>query len=118
MVRMHRAVLLTAALSGTPLLSTGFAFAAPPESAPAASAAARSTAPGEPAPVQIVSRMEQPNVPPTPMPMSLPDPARASEIKDEYGFGIFTLIAWAVTIGAVVLGLVYIAMRKSWSGAH
>ncbi len=118
MVRMHRAVLLTAALSGAPLLSTGFAFAAPPESAPAASAAARSTAPGEPAPVQIVSRMEQPNVPPTPMPMSLPDPARASEIKDEYGFGIFTLIAWAVTIGAVVLGLVYIAMRKSWSGAH
>jgi hypothetical protein len=106
----HRAFLLAAVLSGAAFLGES-AFAAQNTQS---TATAPSTAEGDTTPVQPFQRVE-PNVPPTPMPMSLPDPARAAEIRNEYGFGVATLIAGAVLFALAIYLAVYFAVRRSWS---
>lgn len=114
MARIHRACLLSAVLLGAPHVADSAlaAQASQTTATPEAPSAA-----GEAAPVQPFQRVE-PNVPPTPMPLSLPDPARAAEVRNEYGFGLATLIAGAVLVAAVIYGLVYFAVRRSWSATH
>jgi hypothetical protein len=114
MTRIYRAFLLSAVLFSAPQLAES-ALAAQTTQTTAGPAAPRAA--GETAPAQPYQRVS-PNVEPTPMPMSLPDPARAAEIQHEYGFGIATLIAGALLVILSIYALVYFAMRRSWSTAH
>lgn len=115
MARIHRAFLLSVVLFSAPHFAES-TFAAQSTQTTATSAAP--SAAGQAAPVQALQRVEPPNVPPTPMPMSLPDPARAAEIRSEYGFGIATLIAGALLVAMSIYALVYFAMRRTWSTVH
>jgi len=53
--------------------------------------------------------------PPTPMPMNRPDDAKASEVKNQYAIGIAGLVIGGVFLTALVVGLVFIISRRSWS---
>jgi hypothetical protein len=56
--------------------------------------------------------------PTTPMPMNLPDEAKASEVKNQYAIGIAGLVIGGVFLTALVVGLVFIISRRSWSTTH
>jgi hypothetical protein len=56
--------------------------------------------------------------PATPMPMNLPDEATASEVKNGYAVGIAGLIFGGVVIAALLVGVLFIIGRRSWSTSH
>jgi hypothetical protein len=56
--------------------------------------------------------------PATPMPMNLPDEAKASEVKNQYAIGMAGLVIAGVLLTALVVGLLYIISRRSWSTTH
>jgi hypothetical protein len=76
-----------------------------------------STASADGTSAPMIPRVEL-QVPPTPMPLSLPDPARPEEMQGGYAVGIITLSAAAALTYAAILALVYFTMRRSWAGAH
>ena len=55
------------------------------------------------------------SVPPTPVPMNLPDEAKATEVKNEYGYGIAGLIIGTLLVATVIIGAVFLISRRSWS---
>jgi hypothetical protein len=56
--------------------------------------------------------------PVTPMPMNLPDEATTSEVKNEYAIGVAGLIIGGVLLAALVVGVLFIISRRSWSTTH
>ena len=116
MLPPHRALLVAAALWSAPLTIAEPALGAAPPSA-ASSAPTLSTAPGEATSAPRIPHGDL-EVPTTPMPLSLPDPARAEEMEGEYAVGILTLTAAAAVAYAAILALVYFTMRRSWAGAR
>jgi tetrahydromethanopterin S-methyltransferase subunit B len=57
----------------------------------------------------------QSSAPTTPTPLSLPDDANASEVQGQYGIGVAGLILGTVFIAALVVGVLYVVSRRSWS---
>ena len=117
MARKHLTFALVTLLSGAPLL-TGIALAEP---AGARDRTATPTMPSEPhggnpagAPTPPVPNVDQ-SAPTTPMPINLPDEAKTSEVKGQYGLGIAGLILGTVLITAFIGAGVYFMTRRSWS---
>jgi hypothetical protein len=53
-----------------------------------------------------------------PIRLDLPDDATDQEVRGEYGVGMVTLIIGGVASAAVIVGLLFVVMRKSWSTSH
>ncbi len=119
MAKTHRTLALIALLSSAPLY-TGIAAAQP---AGAADRAA-TTAPSEPLRMNRTGDATNtaPHVsssaPATPMPMNLPDEAKASEVKGEYGIGVAGLVLGTLLVAALVAAGFYFMTRRSWSASH
>jgi hypothetical protein len=52
------------------------------------------------------------------MPMNLPDEAKTSEVKSEYAIGIAGLVLGGVFLAAIIVGVLFIVSRRSWSTTH
>lgn len=77
------------------------------------------TVPGAPAPAPASDpRSSDPTLPrePNPTGIELPDEVSAQELKGEYGLGLGLLILGGVLVAGVVIGLLTVLMRRSWSG--
>jgi hypothetical protein len=88
---------------------------APPSRSPTDTGNTGSSVPRHlPLPVRSVDSI----TPATPMPMNLPDEAKASEVKNEYAIGMAGLIIGGAVIAALVVGVLFIITRRSWSTSH
>jgi hypothetical protein len=98
--------------AGTPDRS---AQAAPPSRSPTDTGNTTTTIHRDrPPPVRDVDSM----APTTPMPMNLPDEAKASEVKNQYAIGMAGLVIGGLFLVALVVGLLFIISRRSWSATH
>jgi hypothetical protein len=98
--------------AGTPDRS---AQAAPPSRSPTDTGNTTTTVHRDlPMPVRDVESI----APATPMPMNLPDEAKASEVKNEYAIGMAGMVIAGVFVTALVVGLLFIISRRSWSATH
>lgn len=120
MAKTHLTLALVTLLSSAPLVA-GVAAAEPA----GASDRAATTVPSEPMRMNRTGDTSSgtvPNVdqraPATPVPMNLPDEAKASEVKGEYGIGIAGLILGTLLVAAVVAAGFYFLTRRSWSASH
>jgi hypothetical protein len=122
MPRMPLTLALCTLLSSAPLVSPGLALAEPAGTPDRAA----QTAPPSRSPTDtgnttttvhrtLPARGIDSITPSTPMPMDLPDEAKASEVKNEYAIGMAGLVIIAVFLTALVVGLLYIISRRSWS---
>ncbi|HTV21861.1 MAG TPA: hypothetical protein VMG12_24395 [Polyangiaceae bacterium] len=132
MARIPFTLALVTLLSSAPLVTAGVALAEPagmPDRAGAEPApATRSPSDRGPAGTGVTTTVHRtvpapvPNVessvPTTPMPLNLPDDAKASEVKGEYGIGIAGLIIGTVLVAALVVGVLFFISRRSWSTSH
>lgn len=127
MPRTPITIALCALLSSAPLVTPRLALAEPAGTTDRpAQAAPSSPSPTDtgnttttvhrdlPMPVRGVESI----TPATPMPMNLPDEAKASEVKGEYAIGMAGLIIGGVFFTALVVGLLFILSRRSWSTTH
>ena len=127
MPRLSITLALCTLLSSAPLLTPSLALAEPagtPDRPAQAAPASRSpTDTGDttttvhrnlPMPTRSVESL----TPVTPMPMNLPDEAKASEVKNEYAIGMAGLVIGGVFLVALVVGLLFIISRRSWSTTH
>jgi hypothetical protein len=127
MPRMPITLALCTLLSSAPLITPRLALAepagSPDRSAQAAPASRSPTDSGNtmttvhrdlPMPARDVGSI----TPATPMPMNLPDEAKTSEVKNEYAIGMAGLIIGGVFLAALVVGLLFIISRRSWSATN
>jgi len=113
-------------LLGAPLVTPHLALAEPagtPDRAAQAASPSRSPSDtGNATTVQrdapMPARGVESNSPHTPMPMNLPDEAKASEVKGQYAMGIASLVIAGVFLAALVVGVLFIIGRRSWSTTH
>jgi hypothetical protein len=126
MPRMPITLALCTLLSSAPLVGSRLALAEPAGTPDrAAQAAPPSRSPTDTGTTTTVHRdLPMPArgvesiTPATPMPMNLPDEAKASEVKNQYAIGIAGLVIGGVFLTALVVGLVFIISRRSWSTTH
>jgi hypothetical protein len=126
MPRMPITLALCTLLSSAPLVGARLALAEPAGTPDrAAQAAPPSRSPTDTGTTTTVHRdLPMPArgvesiTPATPMPMNLPDEAKASEVKNQYAIGIAGLVIGGVFLTALVVGLVFIISRRSWSTTH
>lgn len=127
MPRMSITLALCTLLSSAPLLAPSLALAEPagtPDRPAQTAPASRSpTDTGDttttvhrnlPMPTRSVESL----TPVTPMPMNLPDEAKASEVKNQYAIGMAGLVIGGLFFVALVVGLLFIISRRSWSTTH
>ena len=120
MAKTHLTLALVTLLSSAPLVAGS--AAAQPAAAPDR---ATTTLPSEP-PIMNrtggTSSSAAPNtdlsVPATPVPMNLPDEAKASEVKGEYGIGVAGLVLGTLLVAGIVVAGLYFLTRRSWSTSH
>lgn len=67
-------------------------------------------------PAQVVERAEAQTS--NPAQLQLPDEATNAEVRGEYGIGLVLMIAGGVIVAALVVGLLMVLMRKTWSTSH
>jgi hypothetical protein len=127
MPRMPATLALCTLLSSAPLVAPSLAFAEPAGTPDrSAQAAPSSRSPSDTGNttttihrnVPLPTRDVESITPATPMPMNLPDEAKASEVKNEYAIGMAGLVIGAVFLVALVVGLLFIIGRRSWSTTH
>jgi hypothetical protein len=118
---------LCALLSSAPLVVPGLALAEPAGTPDrSAQAAPPSRSPTDTGHTTTTVRRDSPmpvpdvesSAPVTPMPMNLPDEAKASEVKNQYAIGMAGLVIGGVFLVALVVGLLFIISRRSWSTTH
>jgi len=68
--------------------------------------------------VPLPARGIESSAPSTPIPMNLPDEAKASEVKGQYAIGMAGLIFGTLLVAALVVGVLFIVSRRSWSTSH
>jgi hypothetical protein len=127
MARSHIMLALVTLFSSAPLLGASVAAAEPAgiadrptPTAPGESTRVYRTTDGSTSPANKLTPV--PNVdspaPTTPIPMSLPDDATASEVKSEYGIGMVGLVLGTVLIALIVVSALYFITRRNWSTSH
>jgi hypothetical protein len=121
MAKAHFTLALATLLSSAPLLA-GVAAAQQPSAAPDRAATTVTSEPlrmnrtGD-TPASAVPNVDL-SAPATPVPMNLPDEAKASEVKSEYGIGVAGLVLGTLLVAAIVIAGFYFMSRRSWSASH
>lgn len=127
MARSHITLALVTLLSSAPLLGASSAAAEPAgtpdrpgSTAPDEATQIYRTTDGSTAPTNRITPVPHVDsrAPTTPMPMNLPDDATASEVKGEYGIGMFGLVLGTAVIALLVAGGLYLITRRNWSTSH
>jgi hypothetical protein len=110
-------------LSSAPLAIPSLALAEPVGAAdrsaqpapPSRSPTDTGSTPTLPRETPVPARGVESITPATPMPMNLPDEATASEVKNEYAIGIVGLVVGGIFLAAILVGVLFIISRRSWS---
>lgn len=124
MRRMPSTLFICALLSSAPLLTPSLALAEPAGTTErsAAQPASPSRSPGDMSNGVARDAITVPGVqstaPTTPMPLNLPDEATAKEVQSEYAIGVTSLIIGGLLIAAIVIGVLLMISRRSWSASH
>lgn len=123
MPRMPITLALCTLLSSAPLVVPTLALAEPagtPDRSAQAAPPSRSPTDTGSTTVHrdLPARDVQSIAPTTPMPMNLPDEAKTSEVKGEYAIGIAGLVLGGIFLAALIVGVLFIVSRRSWSTTH
>jgi hypothetical protein len=127
MPRLSITLALCTLLSSAPVLTPGLALAEPtgtPDRPAQAAPASRSPTDTGDTTTTVHRTLPVPtggvesSSPTTPMPMNLPDDATASEVKNQYAIGMAGLVIGGLFFVALVVGLLFIISRRSWSTTH
>lgn len=120
---MHRKALTRSAglLIAAAALTTP-ALADTPNPSPAAGSAETTTAPPNgtqtPPPANVAAEPEMPRLTEPKVVHGLPDQVRAEEVNQgEHAFGVATLIIGALLAVAIVVGLIVLLTRRTWSAS-